>query len=201
MRQFLTSTYHLQVTMIRYKTNPKKILEGVVWLANQLPDIDQYQVVKMFFFADKKHLNAYGRPIFGDKYIALEHGPIASLTLNAIKREKNFVTNEYIELFEEALTFKLEGNKHLMRAKREADLDEFSKTDIAMLNESFKENKDKSFQELREKTHKEPAWEEAWNSRGVQLSQDMDFRLFVDESEYAGDTIDFIENTHGCAIL
>ena len=187
--------------MIRYKANPKKILEGVVWLASQLPDIDQYQVVKMFFYADKKHLNAYGRPIFGDKYVALEHGPIASLTLNAIKREKEYIADEYIKLFEAALSFGVDGNRHLLRAKREADLDEFSKTDIAMLRESFEENKDKSFWELREKTHEEPAWKEAWNSRGVQLSQDMDIRLFVDDSEHARDTIDFIENTHGCAIL
>lgn len=186
--------------MIKYRANPDKILEGVVWLANQLPGIDQYQVVKMFFFADKKHLNAYGRPIFGDKYVAMDHGPVPSFTFDAIRRNK-FVDAAFVRLLEEALEFSPRGNRIKMRAKREADLDEFSGTDIEMLSQSFEENKNKSFGELREETHSDPAWATAWDARGMSMNPDMDFRLFIDESDEADNTIEFMETTCGCAVL
>ncbi len=39
---------------------------------------DQYKACKLLFLADKRHLVKYGRTITGDRYSALEWGPIPS---------------------------------------------------------------------------------------------------------------------------
>ena len=54
----------------RYAVHTAKAVETIVWLANAKPGIDVYHVVKCAFFADKDHLNRFGRPIAGDDYDA-----------------------------------------------------------------------------------------------------------------------------------
>src|SRR5215216_2210354 len=72
---------------IRFKTNPQKALEVILWFANARQGIDFHSVLKLLFFADKEHLNAYGRPIVGDRYNALPYGPVAQTTYDILKRD------------------------------------------------------------------------------------------------------------------
>ena len=41
-------------------------------------DLTRGKIAKLLFFADKRHLVQYGRPITGDWYAALQHGPLPS---------------------------------------------------------------------------------------------------------------------------
>ena len=45
-------------------------------------DLTKLKAAKLLFFADKLHLNRYGRPILGDCYFCLDHGPVPSFSLN-----------------------------------------------------------------------------------------------------------------------
>ena len=51
---------------IRFTFNPEKALEALVWVARQWSDISFYYMVKVLYYADKEHLNRFGRPILGD---------------------------------------------------------------------------------------------------------------------------------------
>lgn len=187
--------------MIRYTPNHKKIVEGLVWIAQNAPGIDHYHIAKIFFYADKLHLNTYGRPIFGDKYVALKYGPVPSLALNAISRNEHFVDRSIIQDVEKALDIELKGNVQHVTPKRDPDLDVFSRTDISMLTESLAENKDKSFDQLVEDTHAEPSWIRAWEGRGSSTNPSMDLELLIDDSDNKDDIIDYIKSTAACLSL
>src|SRR5690606_9928660 len=72
---------------IRFRTNPEKALEVILWFASKREGIDFHSILKLLFFADKYHLNGYGRPIVGDQYKALPYGPVAQTTYDILKRE------------------------------------------------------------------------------------------------------------------
>lgn len=48
-------------------------------------EMDRLKLVKLIFLADRMHLARYGRPIVGGRYVAMEHGPVASEFLTLIK--------------------------------------------------------------------------------------------------------------------
>src|SRR6476620_7082417 len=68
-----------------YRVNPRKALEVILWMTEQQRPIDFYHILKVIYFADKYHLNAYGRPVLGDTYDALSHGPVARTVYNLLK--------------------------------------------------------------------------------------------------------------------
>jgi len=178
--------------MIRYKLDKTKMLEGIIWLANRMPGITQYQIAKMFFFADRMHLNNYGRPIFGDVYCAMENGPVPSATYDAIKQD----------LLGDSISVNTVGAKKKLTALRPADLDEFSDTDIKVLEAVFEEKRTKSFGQLKEETHKDYAWISAWDKAQKQKTgaYPMDYEdLIVGEDR--DEIIEYMKATAQCAIL
>ena len=73
--------------MAQYAVHTAKALETIVWLANARAGIDVYHVIKCAFFADKYHLNKYGRPIAGDNYIADTYGPLGRSVYRILNRD------------------------------------------------------------------------------------------------------------------
>jgi len=67
------------------KTNLKKIIEGIGYVAKELGQTSLHEVSKAFYFADQKHLVSFGFPIFGDNYIAMKFGPVPSMTYDLLK--------------------------------------------------------------------------------------------------------------------
>ena len=49
--------------------------------------------VKMMYFADRHHVRHYGITISGDHYLAMKMGPVASATLNILKRRMPKIAN------------------------------------------------------------------------------------------------------------
>lgn len=186
---------------IHFKANHAKILEGLIWLAQQAPGIDHYHAVKIFFYADKKHLNRYGRPIFGDKYVAMDYGPVPSTALDFIHRNAAYVSDDMITKIDTALRIRQVEKTSCLNARREPALNDFSRTDITMLRESLKENLPKSFGQLVDDTHAERAWSHAWENRGNTKNPAMDVELLIDESEDREDILDYIRNTSKCLML
>src|SRR3954447_26379931 len=70
----------------RYIPDTAKVLEVILWLATECPGIDVYHVVKCAYYADKRHINMYGRPIAGDWYEADEYGPLGQWLYGLIRR-------------------------------------------------------------------------------------------------------------------
>lgn len=147
---------------MRFKVNPEKVIEALAWLAERKPGITPYYAAKVLYFADKEHLNRFGRPILGDTYIAMEHGPVPSLAYNLVKGDE-FEAPDLLE--KAAQAFLVDRNaKHARLYTREhhvVDLDLFSKTDLECLERAVKLYGTMPWPELRALTHEDPAWAEA----------------------------------------
>ena len=168
---------------IKFILNTQKAIEAVVYLANKKPEMTQYFFMKMMFYADKLHINRYGTPIIGDEYIKMDNGPVPSFILDAIHLNGSKLTHNDYEKIINSLSFKKCGKKIYTTAKREADMNYFSETDIECLDSAFKSCENKSFNELKNLTHEELSWKNA------DKDKTMDYALFVDSDNPNKDAI------------
>jgi len=147
-------------TPIRFRPNTGKILEGLVLVANELPGVDVFHICKIFYFADKKHLNMYGRPIFGDQYFALKQGPVPSTAYDMVERdEKNLYGDLLVQLSEGLSFYKAETDDYLrLKAKRSPDMEVFSESDVEYLKDSIARYGNMDFDTLWNLAHAEPAY-------------------------------------------
>lgn len=165
---------------IFFNLNSKKILEVVLWLANEKPGITFHTAVKVLFFADIEHLNKYGRPITGDNWCALQYGPVPSYTYDLLKERPDIV--EAIQ--EDSMPFCIEknGTKPCIYAKRKAETEYLSDTDIEELKCSLEKYGNLSFEKLTDISHKHRAWKEAWASR-INDSGPIKYELMIEDDE------------------
>jgi uncharacterized phage-associated protein len=141
---------------IRFKTNARKALEVILWFANKRPGIDFHAVLKMLFFADKRHLNEWGRPIVGDVYFALPYGPVAQTTYDLMKRDA--LALELLQL--DDVPFRVEGRYRII-PERAPDLSRLSESDVEALEQTWTEYGHLSFDQLTLISHCHPAYRNA----------------------------------------
>ena len=137
---------------IRFRFNPHKAIEVIVWLASRKPGITFHTLLKLLFFADKRHLNRYGRPIVGDDYVVMQYGPVASTTYDILKDEalaKELVHGER--------PFRVQG-RFQVYVDQEVDYQALSESDIKALDWAMTNYGQLTFDELSELTHKDPAY-------------------------------------------
>lgn len=164
---------------IRFNTNHLKVIEALAWLANERPQgLTFSQVARILYFADKDHLVRYGRPILGDTYIRMEHGPVPSLVYDMLKLDP-FLDPDIAEEVSRAIVTQRNDGVPLLQPKRgrRPNLERLSRTDLECLRSSLERYGELSFQELRELTHRERAWREAPENGP------MDYALMVDDPE------------------
>jgi hypothetical protein len=160
------------VVVARYAVHTTKALETIVWLANASPGIDIYHIVKAAFYADKHHLNSYGRPIAGDDYQADMYGPLGK----CMYRLLNADPMEMLALGGNgALPFAV-GERWRVTADREANLRVLSDSDVEALHHGLTMVEGRSFNELVRMTHDEKAYVEANGGR-------MKYEDLLDESD------------------
>ena len=61
----------------------------ILYVASKLQETTFHRIVKLLYFADKLHLERYGRFITGDRYIAMEYGPVPSNVYDMLKAARN----------------------------------------------------------------------------------------------------------------
>lgn len=152
-----------------FRPKYEKIVELLLYLAHKKPGVDKYQVVKLFYLADKEHLNRHGRPITQEKYFALPYGPVASTAKELM--ERNFYTLKRANL--ESLPFEVEVRKRpgkepllvIGPPKREVDYDLFSKSDLRVIDEVIEKYGEFDFDALYQLTHRHEAYRRAWDNR------------------------------------
>lgn len=158
---------------IEFHVNENKLIEVLVWLAKAQPGIDEFHVSKVLYYADKDHLNRYGRPILGDTYIRMRHGPVPSLIYDVTKEAA--ASKPRIKKLRDILakSVVIEGGfRHLRKHLREPNIDLFSKTDIQCLSASLEKYGTYEFGPLSRISHKEPAWQNA-QENGTMAYEDM----------------------------
>lgn len=167
---------------IRFAFEPVKAAQVLAYLADKgVSDLTKLKAAKLLYFADKIHLLTYGRPILGDRYVSMEHGPVPSETLNLMNSlispdEIEEATQEQAERF---VTVHRHFVKHpRFRSRGTVDLDRLSQAELETLDRVFQEYGRKTVGELIDLTHQERAWQISNQGRPEGSSAPMPYELF-----------------------
>jgi uncharacterized phage-associated protein len=144
--------------MLRFQFDEKKGVEALTYIARKWPGVTAFFASKVLFFAEKQHLNLYGRPIVADTFIAMPNGPVPSTLYDFIKG--NLVSAGDPEAIVNALNIRHDPWP-TVNARREPDLDALSQSDIECLDAAVAYCKNTPFKTLSDQTHQEKAWLEA----------------------------------------
>ena len=128
-------------------------------------------LLKVVYFADRRHLAEYGVTISGDDYYAMEHGPVASSAYNIVNcvrhdepwgRSKEFLPERfkpYLEVNEEDGKYGEYGVK--IKARKECDRRSLPKSGLRFLDESLRKHGGSPAKKLSAISH-DKAWKGAW---------------------------------------
>jgi uncharacterized phage-associated protein len=160
--------------IIQFKISYDKTIEVILWLANRKPGIDIYHVAKVLFYADKMHINKYGRPITGDTYVKMPYGPVPSGVRDLIT-ENSWLSPKQLLQIKKSLIIDKTDNHYKLAAVRDPNMKYFSKSDISCLNSSLSKYGCMSFDELYNSTHSEKCYYE------TEFNEKIDYALLIDD--------------------
>jgi len=136
--------------MITNRFNYSKALEVLLYVSSKVEYM--YHTGKIIYFANRYHLEKYGRFVIDDRVIAMKNGPVLSNVYDMIKSARGDNCS-YPEV-EKHLTYSSGGSSlHKLLPKREANLDYLSESDIECLNEAINKIKGMSFRDLERFSH------------------------------------------------
>lgn len=135
---------------MRSRFDAEKAIEAILYIAKRVETPTFHTISKVLYFADQIHIVKYGCFITGDEYVAMKHGPVPSNTYDILKFVRGDRENCRAE---HARTLLSVRHKFHIAIQRDADLEEFSDSDIECLNESISANGSLSFEELTRKSH------------------------------------------------
>jgi uncharacterized phage-associated protein len=170
---------------LEFEFHPQKTAEAIIYLAQRISQPTALALAKLLYFADKTSLELYGRSITGDTYYAMQHGPVPSNAYDMMKAAKD--TDVY--------GFHIEYEKHIV-PNRNANLGEFSKSDMKCLDQVAAAYGNYPLWQLRELSHDE-AWQKAWanagNAHRVRIPME-DVISILDDEEHT--LMEYLRETH-----
>lgn len=172
-------------TSMKFQFNEEKAIEALVWLGHEWPGVTMFYVSKVLFYAEKFHLNKYGRPVVADTFIAMANGPVPSTIYDLVKG--NYMMAERPDELRSAIEVRYPGITSL----RPTRLDVFSQSDIECLREAVEFCRHRPFGALSNMTHQERAWSDAPPNAA------MDYEAFIDDDNPRRDAL--IEAAHVAA--
>jgi len=147
------------------------------------------KLMKLFFYADKLHLEKYKKPIFNKPYTKLERGPVPLWTLSLIKKSMRGDKSEMYdldlqneaEIFNQFIKTYETGHYDMVSFKQKNDVEFnenlFSQSEIEVLTKIAEEFKTLNAEEISDLSHET----HAWNS--VELNQPIEWRNIVDDTQ------------------
>ena len=154
--------------MAKAKFDQRKALHALLFVVTHLPKpANLYNVLKCLYYADRKHLQEYGRQIYGETFYALEHGPVPSAAYEIVKyvNGKAKWDLQFPEAFE-----LLQVDDHYLSARGAVDTDLLSRSDMACLIDAAKRYGTMSFGKLKKLSHQGKAFENADPNGEMKLS-------------------------------
>lgn len=140
------------------KYNRLKALNALLFLCDHLPKpVDVYAALKVIYFADKAHLERFGRLMYGETYIAMENGPVPSGAYDLVKYVGGRSNHDL--RFPEAHAA-LFATRTELQPKQRPDLDVFSRSELHCLIAAARKYGALTFAQLKQVSHDE-AWEKA----------------------------------------
>lgn len=174
---------------LTFRFSLDKFINALAYFASKgIKDLTKLKAVKLLYLADQYHLFRYGRPITGDRYIAMDLGPVPEDCFQLISRliEPAEVTDtereralQFIEVDRGFLNF---YRYPVLRARRKPDLDVFSESEIEALEAIFREHGAKPARTLVDLTHSHRAYKRADTARVPGSSSQLPYEYFFDDA-------------------
>ncbi len=130
--------------------DPEKAVESIAYVADRTPIPDIYHVLKILYFADKYHLEKFGRFISGDTHVAMKSGPVPSSAYDIIKDVRG---DGSVCVADHAKHVIAVGAEHRINVLRDVQTDLFSNSDIEALDSSIADYGHMTFGQLKNASH------------------------------------------------
>jgi uncharacterized phage-associated protein len=188
------------MAQIEFQLDADKVVASAIYIAQRgVPDLTVGKMMKMLFLADKYHLVRYGRPITGDRYEAMNDGPVPSFAYDLFKQMLHKPLTEQCKRLASALDIdrSYELPRFRLNGASEFDKSQLSISDIKSLDRTVNQFGARAFEELSAITHAMAAYDKAWKSRGFfSRRAHMKFEDFFedDAAAIAGAKDEMVEN-------
>lgn len=142
----------------------RKLTEMVLYILNKTDGLDLYHVFKVLYFANIDHLAKCGLRITTDDFCALPDGPVPSILYDSTKEKDGLHCDAELEqLMDEAIVKGNNDASYMWAAKRQANLDYISLSEIEVLDKSIASNAHLPYNALKLKSHGDE-WHRAFYS-------------------------------------
>lgn len=145
----------------------EKSLEAILYIAEKLPAPTLHSISKMLYLSDKLHLQDFGRLICGDRYIAMEYGPVPSAIYDMMKVPdgRESIDVDWDELIKDA--FQVSRGRNI-KPLRPANADFLSESEKTCISKTIEKYGHKSFGELTDITH-DAAWNDVSENQPISV--------------------------------
>lgn len=141
--------------------NELKTAQIAAWFLSQEKNgaMSHLKLMKLMYLADRQAMADHGFPMTGDRFVAMPHGPVLSMTLNHINDEAPSAPDGWD-------TWISDKANHMVGLLREIDrdsLDELSDADLSVLATVWKKYGWMSKYQIRDFTHDQkncPEWQD-----------------------------------------
>lgn len=135
-----------------------KALEVILFIAQNQQGATLHSISKMLYLSDKLHLQEYGRLICGDRYIAMEYGPVPSAIYDMMKvaAGRESIDVDWDEIILDSMQV-VRGRDVV--PKRDCNTDMLAESEVECIKSVIAQYGRKSFGELTDITH-----DSAWNA-------------------------------------
>lgn len=174
---------------LTFRFSLDKFINALAYFASQgINDLTKLKAAKLLYLADRYHLFRYGRPITGDRYIAMDFGPVPEGAFQLISRlvERAEVADdararalERLEVYRGLLR---QYKYPVLRAKKKPDMDVFSDSEVEALAAVMKEFGRTPARTLVDLTHEHRAYQRADAGRPSGSSVELPYEYFFDDA-------------------
>lgn len=164
--------------------NREKALEAILYVARHLESASLHSISKILYLADKRHLERFGRLISGDRYIAMEFGPVPSAIYDMMKVADNrdSIDADWDAIIKES--FAIQGGRYV-KPLRKTNMDMLARSEVECFDHTIKKYGRKTFGQLTDLTH-DAAW------KGVGENQPISLEAIARTLPNSGDLVAYI---------
>lgn len=164
------------MSKILFQLNQQKAIAAARYLLSEKlhGKANYFRLLKLIFLADRYHVRNYLRPVTTDRYVAMEHGPVASFLYNVFKGVR--ASGGQIRKISDE-QFKLEAGS------KQPNYEYLSQTDLEALDFAFDKFGHLNRWELRDLVHAYPEWAQFEEQLQYQKTVEMSFEDFLENAD------------------
>ncbi len=145
--------------MIEFKFNEIKTTQAAsLFLKKNDGKMNYMKLIKLLYLVDREALKLWERPLTGDTYYSMGHGPVLSNVLDKINNEDPDDSSYWYKHITAPSNYNVELKEDL------SILDELSKREIELIDEFDKKYKDYNQFDMVRICHELPEWENVGNT-------------------------------------